>query len=161
MSHLRSNSSKWLGIIIFILSISTLNAQNDCLLYPLKRYLDTSKFVFVIKIDELIIDSIQAELKDILGNTKSKTAIGKVIKIFKGAGKELNYCDDYTVEWGYIFEKGKSYLVFCYKNSNGIFQVYSCSYSEPLTNGKRFNKMYTDLNKYYMSKELDWLMGRR
>ena len=141
-----------LNLLIFFCALPYLgNCQGDCIMKPLKHYLDTSQYILIFEASELIFDSTQIEFSDILG-PKTRIARGRPTRIFKGNPNEISLCSAITVEWGYVFELGRKYLVFGRINEN-IFHVYQCSYSEPVKESKRFRRLYYFLDKYFLMEE--------
>lgn len=153
----RKKTELWALIALLTVSFE-LKAQSDCIIAPLNEYLDTTSYVFIFEVDSLIFDPIHAEIKDILGNEKTRIAKGRAIKVFQNYSK-LSYCKEITVEWDQVFTQKSRYLLFCSQvKDEGLFLVNTCSYSEKVNDSKQFKKLYSRVNTYYAKKQLNkWI----
>lgn len=150
-------------LIVFLLALtSTVSAQEDCILWPSKYYLDdTASYVFIFEADSLILDDIQMENTLVFSGRHTRIAKGRVRKVYQSLPSKIICSDSVIVEhpYSYTFKKGYSYLLYCGKYQIGNhFIINPCSYTLRLIKTKGTKKVFKDINKYYINKEANELM---
>ena len=150
-----------IAIIFVVLGFVTGRSQNDCVLPPLEESYSRTAYIFVFSVDSLLVDSVQAEIPGILPLNRTKIAMGTVPKVFKRADSDLSVCDKVVVEWDYIFERGKSYVIFSDKKIGSRFFVSKCSYSEIANDSKKFRNLFGRLCRASENDEFNIYFGGR
>lgn len=147
--------------VFFLMLASTVNAQEDCIMWPIQNYLDTTSYIFIFEADSLILDDIQMENPRILSRLSTRIAKGRVHKVYQSLSSRIVCSDSLIVEYhnSYAFQKGYSYLLFCGKPQiENHFVVNSCSYSIRLRKSKAVKRRFKEIHQYYYEKEANELM---
>lgn len=117
-----------LTLISFLFCFVTASAC-DCIMHPVEKYIDTSKYIITAKVKKLINPDV---------NEYSTKAILIITKSFKGnvvKSQEIEVDSDES-DCAFRFEINKNYLLFGDFNLTK-FYVYHCSHSDEMKYSKK------------------------
>lgn len=111
----------------------------DCIMYPIEKYIDTSKYIVKARVVHIVNYDNET-------NTCEKVIL-KVIKIYKGKIIQKRSVECYfdKVNCPFKFAINKKYLLFGHFIEDK-FYVYDCSYSDEM----RFSKLNIKKVKKYL-----------
>jgi hypothetical protein len=126
---------------VFFMRMAHAQALCDCIMHPIKRDIDTSKYIFIVKAKKILQTS---SVDSIFHNPVYYNAEVKVEKVLKKSGEimkgdTMSFITDRD-ECAFGFELNKEYLLFAYKDGS-IWHLYSCSYSGELKDSKKYVKI--------------------
>lgn len=136
--------NKRIALTLFLICFSFITASAcDCIMHPVEKYIDTSKYIITVKVKKLINPD---------ANGQSKKAILVITQSLKGAilkSQEIEMGSDES-DCSITFQLNKQYLLFGDFN-NSQFYVYHCSYSEEMKYSK---KRVRRIRRYLKSQAL-------
>ncbi|AEW00294.1 hypothetical protein A4D02_23485 [Niastella koreensis] len=135
--------NKQLALTLFSICFHFITASAcDCIMHPVEKYVDTSKYIVTVKVKKLISPDV---------NGQSGKAILVITQSLKGTilkSQEIETDADGS-DCSLTFQMNKRYLLFGNFN-NSKFYVYHCSYSDEIKYSK---KRIRRIRKYLKSKD--------
>ncbi len=118
-------------LITLLLCISPRSSACDCLMKPVTVNADESKYVLIVHVTKT-----EDEAEGYYKGSKATVSVSEVLKGDVKKGEVLAFEDKDLSNCTFLFEAGKSYLLFAYRQGDK-FTVYRCTHSDELMNSKK------------------------